>query len=79
MCPQAILFICFLVALGLGCCMQAFSSCSRRGLHSHWAHGLLVAVASLVAEHGLERASVVVCGLSSGGILGLVSLWYTGC
>ena len=36
----------FMAPLGLSCCARAFSSCSERGL-------LFVAVASLVAEHGL--------------------------
>ena len=36
----------FLAALGLRCCAWAFSSCGERGL-------LFIAVASLVAEHGL--------------------------
>ena len=43
----------FLAALGLLCCMQAFSSCAERGLLFVAVHGLLVAVASLVAELGL--------------------------
>ena len=43
----------FLVALGLCCCARAFSSCSERGLLFVVVHGLLIAVASLVAEHGL--------------------------
>ena len=48
------LFVClFLVALGLRCCMWAFSSCGEQGLLFIVARGLLVAVASLVAEHGL--------------------------
>ena len=42
----------FLAALGLCCCARAFSSCSERGLLFVAVHGLLVAVASLVAEHG---------------------------
>ena len=33
--------------------MQAFSSCGEWGLHFVAVHRLLVAVASLVAEHGL--------------------------
>ena len=41
-----------LVALGLGCCMWAFSSCGEQGLLFVAEHGLLIAVASLV-EHGL--------------------------
>ena len=46
------LFILFLAALGLHCCAQAFSSCSEQGLLFVAVHGLLTAVASLVAEHG---------------------------
>ena len=42
----------FLAALGLRC-MQAFSSCCKQGLLFVAVHGLLIAVASLVAEHGL--------------------------
>ena len=50
------LFIYFylpLAALGLCCCTQAFSSCGERGLLFLVVHGLLIAVASLVVEHGL--------------------------
>ena len=48
------LFVClFLAALGLRCCTRAFSSCSKRGLLFVVVHGLLIAVASLVVEHGL--------------------------
>ena len=43
----------FLALLGLCCCTQAFSSCGERGLLFVAVHGLLIAVASLVAEHGL--------------------------
>ena len=43
----------FLGALGLRCCVQAFSSCGERGLLFIAVRGLLIAVASLVAEHGL--------------------------
>ena len=50
----SILFIyLFLVALGLRCCMLAFSSCIKRGLLFVAVRGLLIVVASLVAEHGL--------------------------
>ena len=42
-----------LAALGLRCCARAFSSCGERGLLFVVARGLLIAVASLVAEHGL--------------------------
>ena len=43
----------FLAALGLRCCMRAFSSCDEQGLLFVAVPGLLIAVASLVAEHGL--------------------------
>ena len=43
----------FLAALGLHCCARAFSSCSEQGLLIVAVHRLLIAVASLVAEHRL--------------------------
>ena len=43
----------FLAVLGLLCCAQAFSSCGERGLLFVVVRRLLIAVASLVAEHGL--------------------------
>ena len=43
----------FLAVLGLRCCARVFSSCSERGLLFIAVRGLLTAVASLVAEHGL--------------------------
>ena len=43
----------FLAALGLCCCVWAFSSCGERGLFFVVVCGLLIAVASLVEEHGL--------------------------
>ena len=43
----------FLAALGLHCCMQAFSSCGERGLLFVAVRRLLIVMASLVAEHGL--------------------------
>ena len=43
----------FLAALGLCCCVRAFSSCSKRGLPFVVLCGLLIVVAALVAEHGL--------------------------
>ena len=46
-------FVFVLAALGLHCCAQAFSSCGERGLLFVVVRGLLVAVASLVAEHWL--------------------------
>ena len=43
----------FLAVLGLRCHVWAFSSCGERGLLFVVVCGLLIAVASLVAEHGL--------------------------
>ena len=43
----------FLAALGLHCCLWAFSSCGEWRPLFVVVHGLLIAVASLVAEHGL--------------------------
>ena len=43
----------FLAASGLRCCTRAFSSCGEWGLLFLVVRRLLVAVASLVAEHGL--------------------------
>ena len=41
----------FLAVLGLHCCLRAFSGCGERGLLFVVLHGLLIVVASLVAEH----------------------------
>ena len=43
----------FLAVLGLHSCAWAFSSCGEQGLLFVAVLGLLIAVASLVAEHGL--------------------------
>ena len=43
----------FLAALGLHCCAQAFSGCGKQGLLFVAVCGILIAVASLVVEHGL--------------------------
>ena len=43
----------FLAALGLRCCMRAFSSCGERGLLFVAVQRLLIVVVSLVVEHGL--------------------------
>ena len=42
-----------MAALGFCCCVQAFSSCGEWGLLFIAVLGLLIAVASLVAQHGL--------------------------
>ena len=41
----------FMAVLGLHCCVRAFSSCGEQGLLFVAVHGLLIVVASLVAEH----------------------------
>ena len=43
----------FLAVLGLRCCARAFSSCGKWGLLLIGVCGLLIVVASLVAELGL--------------------------
>ena len=58
-----VLFL-FLAVLGLCCCVWAFSSCGKRGL-LFAVHGLLIVVASLVVEHGLQAQ-------------GFQQLWHTG-
>ena len=55
----------FLAALCLRCCTRAFSSCSKWGLLFVVVRSLFIAVASLVAEHGLQA-----CGLQQ--------LWHVG-
>ena len=57
-CLFVYLFVClfiylFMAALGLRCCARAFSNCGEQGLLFVEVHGLLIAMASLVAEHGL--------------------------
>ena len=42
-----------MAALGLRCYVRAFSSCGEQGLFFVAVRGLLIAVASLVVEHGL--------------------------
>ena len=42
-----------LAAFGLRCCTRAFSSCGEQGLLFVAVRGLLIAVASLLVEHGL--------------------------
>ena len=52
----------FLAALGLSCCTRAFSSCGEQGLLFIVVRGLLIAVASLVSEHGLQAHGLSGCG-----------------
>ena len=66
---RVIFFFFFLAALGLRCCMWAFSSCGERGLLFLAVCGLLIAMASRCGARALgTRASVVMArGLSSCG------------
>ena len=67
----------FLPELGLCCCTQVFSRCGERGLLFIVVRGLLIAVASLIAEHRLQAhrlqqlqhvgSAVGACRLSSYG------------
>ena len=43
-----------MAAVGLYCCMWAFYSCGKHGLLFFVVHRLLIAVASLLAEHRLK-------------------------
>ena len=43
-----------MAVLGLHCCTRAFSSCGERELLFIAVRGLLIVVASLVVEHGLQ-------------------------
>ena len=52
----------FLAALGLRCCVRAFSSCRERGLLFAVVCGLLIAVASLVASTGPRCVGFSSCG-----------------
>ena len=47
------IYLLFLAVLGPHCCAQAFSSCGEHGLLSVVVRGLLISVASPVAEHRL--------------------------
>ena len=70
------LFISFLAVLGLCCCMQPFSSCSKREFIFIVVHGLLIAMASLVAVHGfwgIWASVVVVHGLSCSKACGILT------
>ena len=47
------IYLFIFAVLGLRFCVRAFCSCGERGLLFVVVRGLLIAVASLVAEHGL--------------------------
>ena len=52
----------FLAALGLCCCMQAFSSCGKQGLLFVAVRRLLIVVVSLVGSMGSRHAGFSSCG-----------------
>ena len=74
----------FLAALGLRCCVWAFPSCVERGLLFVVVCGLLIAVASLVVEHGLQACELQQLWLEGSRAqaqqwyMGLVALWHVG-
>ena len=73
-----ILFIyLFLAALGLRCCVLALSSCGEQGLLFVAVRGLLVAVAPLIAEHGLQAHRLQQLWLVSSRAQAQ-QLWHTG-
>ena len=51
--PTCLFIYLFLAALGFCCCAWSFSSCGEWGLLFVAVRRLLIAVGSLVAEHGL--------------------------
>ena len=67
----------FLAALSLHCCVWTFSSCCVQGLLFVVVHGLLIAVASLVAEHGLQAHGLQQLWLA-GSRAQAQQLWRTG-
>ena len=67
----------FLAVLGLRCCARAFSSCGERGPLLVAVCGPLVAVASLVAEHGLQAHRRQQLWLTGSGAQAR-QLWHTG-
>ena len=71
------LFFFFLAVLGLHCCTRAFSSCSEWGLLFVAVRGLLIAVASLVVEHGLQELGLQQLWLRSSRVQAQ-QLWHTG-
>ena len=51
-----------MAVLGLRFGARAFSSCGEQGVLFVAVHGLLIAVASLVAEHRLQTRRLSSCG-----------------
>ena len=83
-CPIKIIFFkihlfiyLFMAALGLCCCTRAFSSCIDRGLLFVAVRRLLIAVASLVAEHRLQARGLQQLWLA-GSRAQAQQLWRTG-
>ena len=60
-----------LVALGLRCCVQVFSSCCEQGLLFTGVRELLTAATSFVAKHRLQVQSFSSCGAWAQLLLGM--------
>ena len=68
--------------LGLCFCARAFSGCGERGLLFVAVNGLLIAVASLVVEHGLSSCgtqALECMGFSSCGVQALGRAGFSSC
>ena len=63
--------------LGLRCCTWAFSTCGKWGLLFIAVYGLLIVVASLVAEHGLQARRLRQLQ-HAGSVVVAHGLWSTG-
>ena len=67
----------FLAVLGLCCCVWALSNCGKQGLLFFVVHGLLIVVASVVVEHGLQARGLQYLWLI-GSRAQAQQLWFTG-
>ena len=63
------LFVCFLAAVGLCCCMWAFSSCSDRELFFIAVLGFLIAVASLLQSPGSRHPGSSSCSTGAQAVV----------
>ena len=75
----SIIFIYFFAALGLHCFVQAFSSCSERGLLFVAVLGLLIAVACCGAQALGARASVVAAYRFGSCVTGALERRFSSC
>ena len=68
----------FMVALGLHCCMRAFSCCSEQGLLFMAVNGFLFVAASLVAEHTIEVPGLQQSQHTGSVVVAAWELWRVG-